>query len=341
MRAKLTAALLAVVLAGCSVERLPASEPPGPGPTSSPASRAGPTAAPSLTFAAAEPVWPLPGWPAVEIPAGDVRAEAVVEERGVRLRLVLERNPMPAGEPTWVTTELTNTGPDQLVWSTDGCATHVMVLGELTSHEWHDGVPQAGWAAEFKRNVGQSGSAMRLDFTPEAFVGIGDYGCADLAVEHRLPPGEAIVLRARWDGLIWRAGLPPTAEAVVSATFQGWRREREGVNRRRELKVELATWVAGSPDAPLMSAREAADFALRDPRLASWIRNVWIRRGNTIDEFDPARGVWHIGLAMERNGRNVTEARFATVDPATGRVLGVVDALVDGSGEITIVGPVQ
>jgi hypothetical protein len=40
-----------------------------------------------------------------------------VEEDGIRLSMAIERNPVVAGEPVWITTKLANTGKD---WSRDG-----------------------------------------------------------------------------------------------------------------------------------------------------------------------------------------------------------------------------
>ena len=40
---------------------------------------------------------------------------------GVRVTIVLDANPLRAGQPTWVTTTVQNVGPDGLIWFHDGC----------------------------------------------------------------------------------------------------------------------------------------------------------------------------------------------------------------------------
>jgi hypothetical protein len=41
---------------------------------------------------------------------------ATAEQNGVRLTIELERNPLPAGQPTWITKTITNTGRDAVVY---------------------------------------------------------------------------------------------------------------------------------------------------------------------------------------------------------------------------------
>lgn len=340
------AGLVSVVLAGCS--------PSAPSPsaavttpvataTQRPASptlteRPIPSPTPRPTLAVAEPVFPLPTWPVEEVPAGAPERVAAVEERGVRVRLELDANPMMAGEPAWATTELTNTGTDDLIWMTDGCAIHVGVGGRLTDLRWRFGVPQRGIAQEFKWwATGQARMAedgtMPLEFTPEPFVGIGEFGCADLGVEHRLAPGQRVRERAQWDGSVAHAGSPPTAETDITGLFDSWRREHEGSNRRRELRVRLPAWVIGPEKAPTMSAAQAVDFALGDRRFAPWVLIGWIDRWQPIAEFIPAEGVWHIGMAKKDGA-----TRIAIVDIETGTTT-VVAAVTDGTGAYRITGP--
>ncbi|MBA2253703.1 MAG: hypothetical protein H0W07_01135 [Chloroflexi bacterium] len=282
-------------------------------------------------------MFPLPAWPAEDAPADELERAVFLEERGVQVRLELERNPMVAGEPTWATTELTNTGPDDLIWTTDGCQIHVGVAGRLTDLRWWFGVPQRGIAQEFKwwASYGSrmpDDGTMRLEFTPEPFVGMGEFGCADLGVEHRLAPGDSVRSRERWDGLVAHAGPSPTAAAEITAQFDGWRREHEGPNRRRELRVRLPAWVMGSENAPTMSASQAVDFALRDRGFAAWVLAGWIDRWQPIAEFVPADRVWHIGMATKDGA-----TRIAIVDIEMGTTT-VVAAVTDGRGEYRITG---
>jgi hypothetical protein len=68
------------------------------------------------------------------------------------MTIELERNPMPAGEPTWSTSTITNTGPDNLVWFHDGCADAVYVKGLMEGTTWRPGVKdQTGAALEYRK----------------------------------------------------------------------------------------------------------------------------------------------------------------------------------------------
>ena len=60
--------------------------------------------------------------PTPTLPPGPLARIAMIEANGVRVTIELERNPMPAGEPTWVTTTVTNTGRDDVIWLHGACA---------------------------------------------------------------------------------------------------------------------------------------------------------------------------------------------------------------------------
>nr|MBA3779931.1 hypothetical protein [Chloroflexota bacterium] len=83
-------------------------------------------------------------------PPTELPLEAVVEKAGIQLRIVLDRNPMPAGQPTWATTEVRNTGTRDLHWITDGCETHVGISAELQGVTWDPGTATDGPLAEYR-----------------------------------------------------------------------------------------------------------------------------------------------------------------------------------------------
>jgi hypothetical protein len=281
----------------------------------------------------------------VDIPTGALATEAVAEDRGVRLRLILERNPMLAGEPTWVATELTNAGPQAVEYLTDGCEIAVSVGATLTSHEWGRGVRQTGLAGEYKRVLAAVVGAdhgLWLDMTPEPFLEVGEFGCADLTRPHRLSPGSTVRLRWLSTGLMNDGVLPPNAAVRLSASFDSWRPQGQGGRFGGRLEVSLDAWLAGGLDARMMSPLEAADFALTDPRFAGWIREAWPNRWQWIHDYDPVTRVWKIGLGryVDREA-GLGEVRIAVVDERSGRVVGVVAGTTDRSHEYRIIGPVQ
>jgi hypothetical protein len=73
------------------------------------------------------------------LPTGNLETTASVERDGVRVRIELDRNPMPAGEPTWVATTVTNIGDDDLIWLHGGCAISVGVNGRMNGRRWSFG----------------------------------------------------------------------------------------------------------------------------------------------------------------------------------------------------------
>ncbi|HSL33543.1 MAG TPA: hypothetical protein VK871_07825 [Candidatus Limnocylindrales bacterium] len=125
MRALPIFALTVALVAGCA-------RPPVPDAIGLPSGTAAPPADPTAIPTA---------------PAEALERIASIEQDGVRLTIELERNPLPAGEPTWLTTTVANTGPDELRWITDACDIDVSVcvadpdFGEwLLQRPFRDGV---------------------------------------------------------------------------------------------------------------------------------------------------------------------------------------------------------
>ncbi|HTG42261.1 MAG TPA: hypothetical protein VK697_11680, partial [Methylomirabilota bacterium] len=107
----LTAGLLAVafVVAAVVVRLAPVTPPVAqtPGPTA-----VAHSPSPGLT--------PVPT-PVATLPSGPLDTTASASLNGVQVTIEFDRNPMPAGEPTWVTTTVTNTGADDLIWLHGSC----------------------------------------------------------------------------------------------------------------------------------------------------------------------------------------------------------------------------
>ena len=182
---------LAWLVAACSYDPSPSSVPP---PSTSVVPNE--TTAPTLSLEPA-PSGPTIAWEengaAMEVDTS-IRQFAV-DNAGVRVSIEIDRNPVPAGEFSWVTTTVENTGPDAIHWYTDGCQIHVSVWGELPLRwAWGRQEPSTGFAPEdfagftFKDwalNTAPGGAGddpIRLDFTPESHVGRGDMGCLDVGI---------------------------------------------------------------------------------------------------------------------------------------------------------------
>jgi hypothetical protein len=330
-RASAAAALVAALAVGCLAPM------PPPGPTISPApsgtaviAQVVPTRSPAIT--------PIPG-PAERSAAFDgldgpdaifgpddpVLRRATVDLHGIRVTIETERNPMRAGQATWVTTILTNTGHDTLRWITDGCSIHVGVRGEMAMH-WQAGFVQAGAAKTFKdwafvAEIAAIEQPIMLDLTPEPFVLQGDFGCADLGIPHSLEPGRRIVERHQWAGdAAPHQGPPPSGPARLIATFRSWWRGPADLDATNdEIVVRLPVQIVDGRDPRLMSAGQAIDVALTvpafrrlletHPSIQDWDMPVIVR-------FNEAVGAWQVGFRTYDR-----ESVLVDIDPLTAEIV--------------------
>ncbi len=262
-------------------------------------------------------------------PPTELPLEAVVEEAGIQLRIVLDRNPMPAGQPTWLTTEVRNTGTSDLHWITDGCETHVGVSAELEGVTWHPGSATGAFPDYrdwFMESANLQGGSIWFSFAKPAHVGMVRGGCGDMAVGHQLAPGGVKLQRLLWDGTAApRLGPPPSAPVVLTGTFNYyWRGTFSQAPEQIDTKLEISlpAWIIEGADEQRVSPVEAVDAALADPRFGPWLATRPLRSGaDAFVEFDLEADVWRVGLITYR-----TELiRAALVDPHTGNVREVVN----------------
>jgi hypothetical protein len=301
-------ALIALVLAA---EVACGSPPPPSPPTASPTpattiGTATPSPTPSPTpFDFAVP----PARPITPLPTGELPLSASADAGGVRVAITLERNPMPAGEPTWVTTEVRNIGGDDLLYA-DDCSL-VAVGGAMTGNSWRPGVAFTGRLAEYKawaiESLSLEDGTIWIAFTPEEIVDrgleAGEYGCGDVLVVSRLGPGESRTERARWMGLAMRSYAPPPGGAVtLTGVFSFfWRSSEEdpdppGASGRR-IDVPLATWIGGVANPPRVDPTEAIDLALTDAVFGPWVLARPFRSGaDWTLGFDSIARQWRVGL---------------------------------------------
>lgn len=253
--------------------------------------------------------------PAATMPA--LALDARTETDGVEVRLELDHNPLPAGEPTWATVTVRNLTDETVSWMTDGCASVASVLGILEG-DWVGGAAQIGLAERFKafalEPLGHAGQAyLLMGFTDERFLGREDLGCADTGIPHELAASERLTHRAVWDGSL--DGLvPPDGPVHLTASFP-----RTIGSRSVPIEVGLESWIVGGKPFDFLTPAAAIDVALADATFAEWLErapeSTWINSTHTLD---PEAGIWEIGLF-----RDGVEGFLGTVtlDARSGEVL--------------------
>lgn len=327
MRVLGTVLCVATVLGGCAS----AGASPSPSSSTPPAASTPPTATPA---AASSSPPPGPSVPEVtpEPLIGDLATTASVERDGVRLTVTLDRNPLVAGQPTWVTTEVRNTGRDDLIWFHDGCAIAVGVWGTVEGATWRLGGGHSAKGADFKLwaldNSGASGP-VTIYFTPEKYIGYGRIGCPDIGLSDVVPPGGTIRAQALWDGQANRAlGPAPSGPVELVGGFRYYWRETSGEPAditRQIIEVRLASWVVGGRDRTLLDPGEVVDAALADADFAAWIEGQEMRSGaDAVLRMAPDQDVWWVGLVQYFDDKT-SRLHAVLVHPRTGAVLGTVD----------------
>jgi hypothetical protein len=275
--------------------------------------------------------------PPPTIPA-NLSTTATVEQDGVRITIELERNPMPGAQPTRVTSTVTNTGPDPVVYVP--CGEAVNVGAAVVGPPWRSGValpnPAMVWKSYLLDHQGLEGDHRFLFFFAEGQTGVSS-DCGDVAHVASLAPGATFHDRARWDGFAFRhLAPPPTARIDLVGRFEfdrGDPRAEHPPEGRHTVEVHLETWIAGLPDAFLDPA-EVADIALADPRLSALLASRDLRNGNEgVVRFDPKTGLYQVGM-LESGSLPVSRAHLVLVDARSGANVGFVerdwDYQVDG-----------
>ena len=320
------------LVAACSIDPLPSA--PAPSRSVASSDTSAPTSSRPPASSGPRIAWEENG-AAVEVDTA-IRQFAV-ENGGVRVTIEIDRNPVPAGEFSWVSTTVENTGSDAMHWYTDGCEIHVGVWGEMPLRwAWGRQEPSTGSAPEdfagftFKHwalNTAPGGAGdgpIRLDLTPESHIGRGDIGCADIGVPHEMGPGERVSQRRRWDGQAAHGyGLAPSGPAEIHAWFRQWRREGEDEGARADIEIRLPIEIVGGRDPRFLSPGQAVDVALtvpafreildRNPSFQTWDMPVVL-------EVDEVLHLWKVGVRMI-DGSAVT----VLVDPLQASVVDVID----------------
>jgi hypothetical protein len=320
MRAGWAAVVLSVSLVAACVSRPPPVEPMAPS--------IGSRATPSPASIDAQPTPSTDPSPPPAVPANLDRS-VTAELEGVRVTIELERNPMPAGQPTWVHKTITNTGRDAVVYYP--CGESMGVAGLMPGLPWRPGrnLPNPGkaWKAYLIAVQGIRTNDRSVLFLPQGQDGSSS-GCGDIGYTNSMAPGATIHERARWDGFAFRQlAPPPTARLDLVGRFKFDRGDpnvEHPPEDRRSLEVRLDTWISGPPEA-LLDPAEAADIALTDPRLTGLLASRDLNNGNEgVVRFDPVAGVYQIGM-LESGDLPVARVHLVLVDAVSGEIVGFVD----------------
>ena len=260
---------------------------------------------------------------------------AAKEKDGVKMRLTLAQDVLVAGKPAWITTTVRNTGDTPVRWTSDGCGISVLLQGKIVGQKWRPGSRPDVAAIESDgdsrytdfewRAKKWSAAAYRrlyLSFEPKWMVRQGGGGCADVAIGHRIAPGEVVKQRLRWNGQVAETlGPPPDGTARITGTF-GY--ERRGEDRGR-IALDLEVPVVGGRDPTSLHPLEAVDVALADPAFRDLVEPV--RVGYESEEYvghDAVRDAWIVGLCGWFDDERVWW-KAAAVDPVTGALAEIVD----------------
>jgi hypothetical protein len=255
---------------------------------------------------------------------------ATTEEDGIRLSMAIEANPVVVGQPVWITTKLTNTGKDDIVWDNGHCEAAVLVKGEMKDEVWRDGLPAGPQDyQDFKYYTSRwridDGPTIRLEIEPKGAIGTGGYGCSEIGYTDRIPPGKTFTDRSRWDGYAqWQLGLPPGGVATITGEFANYKRAGEQGRPRKAITATLDVLVVDGLAEDRLHPMDVVDAAVADPRLGPLLR---LDDGiEPIVQYDTDLGLWNVGV-LEHGGRTRYWERFTggLVDPITGEVIAIVE----------------
>lgn len=254
------------------------------------------------------------------------------ERDEIRVEIELQRNPLPAGQPSWVKVRVANEGRSPVTWFHDGCAQLAAVYGR-SKVAWPMGVEQQGGAAAFKLNALGGYSARDPDpdatitFVRKERLHVGPTGCADIGISDTIEPGDALRQTFWWPGVSDRyRSLPPDGPATISAHAGYYWRGGEPANiPDQAFELEMDAWLTSPDAAARLSPARVIDAALADPRFAAYVETQDIGNGRaTIAWYDVGRDLWEIGV-MPWYEDDPPRIHGVLVDARSGEILGQLD----------------
>jgi len=329
MRCSAFIALIAIVAIGCTAPVGSA----GPSVIGTPFPSPSPEAPSNSGRLSAEPSTPAPSTPTSPSPSAPLDlARVAVEEHDVRVEVELQRNPLPAGEPSWVKVRVTNEGQSNLTWFHDGCAEPVFVHG-VSAVAWSMGEEHEGQAARFKTSAlgGHIAAAPDshgvLSFVVKERLHMGSVGCADIGISETIEPGESVRSTRWWSGFTDpHRALPAAGPATIRGFAAYYRRGKESTDLADHvIELELDAWIISDAAAARLSPAQAVDAALSDPTFAAYVETQAIANGRAeITWYDADRDLWEIGV-MPWYETEPPRIHGVLVDAVTGGILGSLD----------------
>jgi hypothetical protein len=265
----------AIALGGCRTSNVLPSVPAVVA-SVEPFASSGGTATPEASISGPPPPASTPtSAPNASMSSEPLQKSATTLNGGARVTIDLDRNSMPAGVPTWITTTVANLGDEPIFWVSDWDAA-VWVSGPAVGAPWRAGLrqpePLNTWKAYLLDREGIGGADRVVQFQPKSFVDRGGGACSEVAHIHGLKVDETIVQRARWDGLAFdRLSPPPTGAVDLVGRFVYGPSEDSMPTSTTE--VHLRAGVVGGADQ-LLDPAEAVDIALAAPAWRHSSRDV-------------------------------------------------------------------
>jgi hypothetical protein len=330
MRTSAFIAVLVIVAIGCASP----AESAGPSETSRPLPSLSTVAPSNSRRVSAEPSTPAPSTPmspSLSAPP-DLPRVAVEERDDIHVEVELQRNPLPAGEPSWVKVRVTNEGRTDVSWFHDSCAEPVSVHG-ISEVAWPMGEEHQGQAGRFKM-YGLGGHIAAapdphgvLSFVEKSRMHAGITGCADIGISDTLKPGESIGTTRWWSGF---TDLNRALPAAGPVTFRGfaayyWRGQEPTNITDQTIQVKIDAWIISDAVADRLSPAQAIDAALSDRDFAAYVETQAIANGRAeIAWYDAERDVWEIGV-MPWYETEPPQIHGVLVDGVTGAIRGPLD----------------
>jgi hypothetical protein len=305
-----------------------------PTPATTPLPSASSPAPSTSARASVEPSVPAPSAAVSPSPTAppDLARVAVKVRDKIRVEFELQRNPLPAGERSWVKVRVKNEGRTDVTWFHDGCSEPVSVRG-VSEVAWPMGEERPGQAGKFKTYAlgGYFAAAPDphgvLAFVEERFLHSGPPGCADIGITDTIKPGETVRRTRWWSGFTDpHRALPPAGPATIRG-FAGyyWRGKEPEDITDHAIELELDAWIVSDAAAERLSPAQAIDAALADPTFVDYLQTQAIADGRAeIAWYDADRDLWEIGV-MPWYETKPPRIHGVLVDAVTGKILGPLD----------------
>ena len=286
---------------------------------------------------------PIPATTSTPIPPPEATVPPDLQRRvtatrdDIRVTVTLQRNPLPAGELSWVKTKVENIGDTNVTWFHGGCATSVGVGGVVRT-DWrvgsvHEGQRQAFKDAALGKDYGESSyDSPFVSFVPRDRLRTGSYGCADVGISEKLSPGASLKATHWWSGLDRATkALPPSGPVTLDIwSNYFWRgKEPDQITDAVTFELTLDAWVSGGSSDSRPSPGEIVDAALGDAAFVEYLETQELHSGReVILWYDAAADAWEVGV-MPWYETDPPRIHGVLVDATTGRVTGPLDRAWD------------